>query len=127
MGWERSECDSRHTLTDEKVQDMMDRFEIVCSPYMNETNIKAIRERYGPNIVTMESPVLGKAKIKQLVKGDVEAERVLTKADAMRVFTDDIDIRYTGRHPLLGYVAHVVKGELGLKKFEEKDSANGTL
>ncbi|KAF8166309.1 FAD/NAD-binding domain-containing protein [Mycena galopus ATCC 62051] len=119
-------ADSRSTLTDDKVQDMMDRFEIVCSPYVNETNVKAVRERYGPDIVTMEAPILGKAKIKELVKDDVEAERVLTQADAMRVFTDDIDIRHTGRHPLLGYVAHVVMGELGLKRFEEKKATDAS-
>jgi len=112
-------ADSSTTLTDAKVQEMMDQFQSFFDPYVDEENVKAVRQRYGTEFVHMASPVLGKEKIKSLVNDDLEAERVLKKVDALRVFSDDIEVTYMGRHPLLGYVANIKKGELGLRKFVE--------
>lgn len=111
-------ADSSEELTDTKVQDMMDTCQSFFDPYVDEENVKAVRQRYGVDVITMESPVLGRQKIKSLVKDDVEGERVMNKFDALKVFSDDVEATYMGRHPLLGYVANVKQGELGLSKVE---------
>ncbi|KAF7358097.1 FAD/NAD(P)-binding domain-containing protein [Mycena venus] len=112
-------ADSSKQLTDTKVQDMMDTCQSFFDPYVDEENVKAVRQRYGVDAVKMESPVLGRQKIKSLVKGDIEGERVLNKFDALKVFSDDVEATYMGRHPLLGYVAKVRQGELGLGKVDD--------
>lgn len=118
-------ADSSKELTDAKVQDMMDTCQSFFDPYVDEEHVKSVRERYGTEVIKMESPVLGKQRIKTLVKDDAEAERVLTKFDAIKVFSDDVEATYMGRHPLLGYIAIIKKGELGLNKFVEDGVEDG--
>ncbi|KIJ26245.1 hypothetical protein M422DRAFT_192474, partial [Sphaerobolus stellatus SS14] len=74
--------------------------------------------KYGAELIKMEAPVMGKEKIDDLTKGDEDGNRVLRKFDALRVFSDDVEATYMGRHSLLGYRANVVKGDLGLIKVE---------
>ncbi|KAF7348035.1 FAD/NAD(P)-binding domain-containing protein [Mycena sanguinolenta] len=112
-------ADSSKGLTDSKVQDMMDTFQNYFDPYVDEEHVMAVRRRYGTEVIRLESPVLEREKIMSLVKDDNDGERVLKKIDAARVFTDDIEVTRMGRHPLLGYVANIEKGQLGLRKFVE--------
>ncbi|KAJ7656560.1 hypothetical protein B0H17DRAFT_373719 [Mycena rosella] len=109
-------ADSSKELTDAKVQEMMDTCRSFFDPYVNEEHVKAVRQRYGTEVIQMESPVLGRQKIKDLVKDDADAERVLNKYDVLRVFSDDVEATHMGRDPLLGYIATVKRGELGLTK-----------
>ncbi|KAJ6469005.1 hypothetical protein C8R47DRAFT_1150868 [Mycena vitilis] len=110
--------DSSTALTDAKVQEMTDKFQSWFDPYVDEKSVTAVRERYGAEYVHVESPVLGPDKIKDLVKDDETAERVLKKVDVLKAMGDEIEVE--GSHPILGYVAHVKQGELGLRKFDEK-------
>ncbi|KAJ7278021.1 hypothetical protein C8J57DRAFT_1308401 [Mycena rebaudengoi] len=107
------------SLTDAKVQEMVDQFQNFFNPHVDEENVTAVRNRYGTEFLSVESPVLGKEKIKTLVKDDVEAERVFKKIDALKGLSDDIQIAHMGRHPLLGYTANIKHRELGLRKFGE--------
>ncbi|KAF7348029.1 FAD/NAD(P)-binding domain-containing protein [Mycena sanguinolenta] len=116
-------ADSSKGLTDSKVQDMMDTFQNYFDPYVDEEHVMAVRRRYGTEVIRLESPVLGREKIMSLVKDDNDGERVLKKIDAARVFTDDIEVTRMGHHPLLGYVANIEKGQLGLRKFVELSAA----
>ncbi|KAF7348015.1 FAD/NAD(P)-binding domain-containing protein [Mycena sanguinolenta] len=112
-------ADSSERLTDAKVQYMMDTLQNYFDPYVDEEHVMAVRRRYGTEVISLESPVLGREKIMSLVKDDNDGERVLKKVDATRVFTDEIEVTGMGRHPLLGYVANIEKGQLGLRKFVE--------
>ncbi|KZT12692.1 FAD/NAD(P)-binding domain-containing protein [Laetiporus sulphureus 93-53] len=108
--------DSSTKLTDHKVQEMMDVLQSFFDPHIDEENVKAVRQRYGPELLSMNAPVLGRHKIEQIAEKDEEGERVMKKFDALKVFSDDVEATYMGRHALLGYVANMVKGQLGLKK-----------
>ncbi|KAJ7661574.1 hypothetical protein DFH06DRAFT_1192690 [Mycena polygramma] len=112
-------ADSSTKLTDAKIQEMMDRLQHYFDPYVDEEHVQAVRARYGADVVHMEAPFMGAEKIKTLANDDIQVERVMRKVDASKVFADDIDIRHMGRHPLLGYIAFVKQGELGLRKFVE--------
>ncbi|KAF7363225.1 FAD/NAD(P)-binding domain-containing protein [Mycena venus] len=112
--------DSKTTLTDDRVQEMTNKFQSWFDPYVDEQSVMAVRERYGAEYVHVEAPVLGEDKIKSLVKEDAEAERVLKKVDVLKALADEVDV--TGamdRHPLLGYTANIKQGSLGLRKFVE--------
>jgi len=112
-------ADSQKKLTDEKVQDMMDVCQSFFDPYVSEEHVVAVRQRYGPEYIKFEGPVLGKEKIEKMVGGDEMDERVLRKFDALKVFSDDVEATYMERNVLLGYRAKVEKGDLGLRKVSE--------
>jgi len=120
-------ADSAAKLTDAKVQEMMDRFGGFFDPYVDEENVKAVRKRYGGEMVAMESPVLGTERINELVKDDDEAKRVFTKVDALKVFKDDVEVSYMSRHPLLGYVANTTRGQLGLTQHKFSNGSHFSL
>ncbi|EGO19147.1 putative halogenase [Serpula lacrymans var. lacrymans S7.9] len=121
-------ADSSKELTDAKVLEMMEICQRFFDPLVNEDDIKAARERYGEELITMQAPVLGRDKIEELVHEDEKSERVLRKFDALKVFRDDVEATYMSRHPLLGYVAKVERGNLGLMKAPEKpgEALNGS-
>ncbi|KZT05768.1 FAD/NAD(P)-binding domain-containing protein [Laetiporus sulphureus 93-53] len=108
-------ADSSAKLTDAKVQSMMDFFQSCLDPNVDTENMRAVRKRYGADLVSIESPVLGPQRIETLTGSDKEGERVMKKLDALKVFNDDNDPMNMARHPLLGYAAHMEKGQLGLR------------
>ncbi|KAF8162502.1 hypothetical protein K438DRAFT_2025490 [Mycena galopus ATCC 62051] len=109
--------DSSTALTDERVKEMTDKFQSWFDPYVNEKSVSAVRERYGAEYVHVESPVLGTEKIQTLVKDDVEAERVLKQVDVLKSMGPEVEVTAMDQHPLLGYVANIKQGALGLRKF----------
>lgn len=114
-------ADSSKMLTDAKVQEMMDICQSFFDPHVHEENVKAVRERYG-DMIKMESPVLGREKIEKMAEGDEEGERVMKKFDALKILSDDVEATYMGRHPLLGFVANIERGQLGLKNTSSESS-----
>ncbi|KAF4609873.1 hypothetical protein D9613_010410 [Agrocybe pediades] len=112
-------ADSQKKLTDARVSEVMEICQSFFDPKVNEDDISQTRQRYGVDLVKMQAPVLGKEKIDELVGSDEVGARVLKKFDALKVFSDDVEAAYMGRNPLLGYRAHVKRGELGLIKEEE--------
>ncbi|KAJ7250273.1 hypothetical protein C8J57DRAFT_1521287 [Mycena rebaudengoi] len=64
-------------------------------PYVDDENVKA-------------APVIGLDNVRRLLKDDTEAE-------------SDVEPTYKGGFPLLGYIANMKKGELGLNKTTEGD------
>lgn len=85
-------------------------------PNVDEENIKRVRQRYGPELTSVASPVLGDDKIAQIAGDDEEAQRVLKKFDSAKTLARDIEATNLGRFPVLGYVANMERGKLGLKK-----------
>lgn len=88
-------------------------------PHVDEENIKAVRKRYGPDIVSLTGPALGDAKIDEVTKGDEEGQRVLRKMDAARVLAPDVEATGLGVESAVGYFAVVERGKLGLRKADE--------
>ncbi|KAF8801165.1 FAD/NAD(P)-binding domain-containing protein [Phlegmacium glaucopus] len=112
-------ADSQNKLTDTKVHDMMEVCQSFFDPHVNEEHVESVRLRYGVDLVKMQAPVLGKAKIEELTKDDKIGERVLKKFDALKIFNDDAEATEFGRNPLLGYRSLIKRGELGLFKTDE--------
>ena len=88
-------------------------------PHVDDSDIKAVGKRYGRELLSFNSPVMGSDKISKVVPQDETAQRVLKKMDAHRIFTDDLDPTHLHRQPVLGYSAWTKRGKLGLVKADQ--------
>ncbi|KAJ7198970.1 hypothetical protein GGX14DRAFT_573055 [Mycena pura] len=125
-------ADGSTALTDSRVREMMDRFQHVFDPHVDEENVKAVRARYGADIVTVKTSVFGASKIEEITKDDEEAYRVMMKTDTMKALGDDLEATSMGRSPSHGYIANIERGKLGLRSVAvsgEKENAhsNGSI
>jgi len=108
-------ADSSRTLENKDVQEMMDVFQSIFDPHLGEEKVTAVKERYGGEALSVLTPAMGPVKIKELAKDDPEGLRVLEKFDALRIFSDEVEVTKMGQQPLFGYSAITKQGMLGLQ------------
>ncbi|KAK7035341.1 hypothetical protein VNI00_011872 [Paramarasmius palmivorus] len=111
-------ADSRYELTDDNVQKMMDTIQTVFDPYIKNEDVGAVRQRYGPDIINRELPILGHEKIQKMTGSDDRGRRIIEKFDVLKLFKHDLESENLAYHPILGYRARVERGKLGLVKAE---------
>ncbi|PCH37849.1 FAD/NAD(P)-binding domain-containing protein [Wolfiporia cocos MD-104 SS10] len=113
-------ADASAQLTSEKVQQMMDVFERLFDPRVNEDTVSSVRARYGADVVSPLAPVLGQDGVAAVARGDADGERVMLRFEALKVFGQDFAALGMGLVPLLGYVARVQRGNMGLDKADAR-------
>ncbi|PCH37848.1 FAD/NAD(P)-binding domain-containing protein [Wolfiporia cocos MD-104 SS10] len=117
-------ADASKELTNERVQQMMEIYAESFDATINEDSISAVRARYGQDVVDPFAPAVGKEKIAEMAAGDSESERVMLRFEALKIFGDqNFAALGIGLAPLLGYVARIERGNLGLDKVETQAEA----
>lgn len=94
---------------------MMNVFEQLFDPRTHEDDIADARRRYGAELVSMDAPILGKDVIDKLTKDDEVTKRVFEKMDALKGVSSEYRVADMESQPIVGYVARMQRGRLGLE------------
>ncbi|TFK50411.1 FAD/NAD-binding domain-containing protein [Heliocybe sulcata] len=111
-------ADTTPELTDSKLDGMID-FCINMFERTKEEEHISVAKRVQPDLLSIHGPVIGEKELDNVVgSDDVEAKRVLTRINALKILKNDVSPAGFSAEAVDGYIVNFKRGELGLVRAE---------
>ncbi|EPQ51290.1 FAD/NAD P-binding domain-containing protein [Gloeophyllum trabeum ATCC 11539] len=109
-------ADTTPELTDSKLDSLID-FCINLFERTKEEEHISVAKRVQPDLLSLQGPAMGDKELDEAVgPEDVEAKRVLSRINALKILQNDVSPVGFGKEAVDGYVVRLKRGELGLVK-----------